>query len=38
LLPRALETVAGVEDDFLGGLSSREQREFRRLLAKVAIG
>ncbi|HYB25115.1 MAG TPA: MarR family transcriptional regulator [Solirubrobacteraceae bacterium] len=38
LLPRALEAVAGVEDDFLAGLSSPEQREFRRLLAKAVTG
>jgi DNA-binding MarR family transcriptional regulator len=38
LLPRALEAVVRVEDAFLAGLSSAEQREFRRLLGKAATG
>jgi DNA-binding MarR family transcriptional regulator len=38
LLPRALVAVARVEDDFLAALSEREQREFRRLLGRVATG
>jgi DNA-binding MarR family transcriptional regulator len=36
LLPRALEAVAQAEESFLDGLSSREQRDFRRALARLA--
>jgi DNA-binding MarR family transcriptional regulator len=38
VLPRALDVVAQVEDEFLAGLSSRDRREFRRLLGMVATG
>jgi DNA-binding MarR family transcriptional regulator len=36
LVPRAMEAVAQAEDDLLAGLSSRDQREFRRLLGMIA--
>jgi DNA-binding MarR family transcriptional regulator len=36
ILSKGLDAVRHVEDDFLAGWSSRDQREFRRLLGEIA--